>query len=232
VDQNQDNAACMALSRLAQINGGYPGSGIPPNQYEAENGELHHVLLEGIYGSFTGWGYIAGWNADGQWIDFKVNCASAGAHTLVFRYAGGAGAASRVVQVNGNNLVANQTFPNTGAWSTYSTVSIPCTLPAGPSTISVVYDSTQKSSNWLNLDNLRITGDAPEQIRITGINILPATARLTWTTRAGNRYRVQYHSDLTAPWNDLGVPITATGTSTSVDDALGNSVRYYQIVTP
>jgi predicted alpha-1,6-mannanase (GH76 family) len=235
VDQDQDNAACVALSRFAQINGGYPGSGVPANQYEAENSVLHHVLLEGIYGSFTGWGYIAGWNADGQWIDFKVNCATAGTHTLTFRYAAGAGTASRVIQVNGNVLVSNQTFPNTGTWSTYNTASVPCDLPAGQSTISVIYDSTQKSSNWLNLDNLSISGDPPEQIYITGINILAnGNTSIAWSTRAGQRYRVQYRGDLTTgSWSDFGIPITATGTTTSVEDGSGQGQqRYYQIVAP
>jgi hypothetical protein len=37
VDQNQDNAACMGLSLYASLAGAYPGSGIPANQYEAEN---------------------------------------------------------------------------------------------------------------------------------------------------------------------------------------------------
>ena len=43
VAQSQDNAACIALSRFAQQYGPYPGSGIPANQYEAENATLHNL---------------------------------------------------------------------------------------------------------------------------------------------------------------------------------------------
>src|SRR6266542_4476748 len=43
VDEPQDSAACMALNRFAQQYGAYPGSGIPANQYEAENATLHHI---------------------------------------------------------------------------------------------------------------------------------------------------------------------------------------------
>ena len=51
--QSQDNAACIALSRFAEQYGPYPGSGIPVNQYEAENATLHNVGLVSSQSSFT-----------------------------------------------------------------------------------------------------------------------------------------------------------------------------------
>jgi len=235
VDQGQDNAACSALSRFAQLYGGYPGSGIPLNQYEGENATLHHVQLEALKGSFTGWGYVTGWNADGQWIEFGINCAAAGAHTLSLRYAAGAGDASRVISVSGSVLVRNQRFPGTSDWATYNTVSLPCNLPAGHSAVSLRYDSSQNSSNWLNLDNLVVAGDPPEQIRIVGMDLTATgTVRLTWSATAGETYRVQYSTGLTnRGWSDLGIPVTASNATASAEDpALAGHERYYRIVAP
>lgn len=154
VDELQDNAACMALSRFAQQYGPYPGSGEPSNQFEAENGTLHNLGLEATHSGFTGWGYIAGWNADGQWVDFKVNMSTAGTYNLTFRYAAGAGTASRYIYINGAGAVNNQSFANTGSWSSYSTVTVSHHLNAGMNTISVIYNSSLGSKNYLNLDNL------------------------------------------------------------------------------
>jgi hypothetical protein len=235
VDEAQDNAACMALSRWAQLAGPYPGSGIPANQYEAENAIVHHINLEAIYGDFTGWGYLAGWNGDGSWVDFPIICATAGPHDLLFRYAAGAGDASRLLKVNGGVLVTNQIFANTGAWSSYSTVKVSCNLPAGPSTVSVLFESGQLSANWLNLDNLTVLGDAPEEIQISALSVSPAgNVRLSWNSRIGETYRVQFRNWLSDDvWNDLGGPLFASGTNMTTTDTVGtNLARYYRISQP
>ncbi|HTL16060.1 MAG TPA: glycoside hydrolase family 76 protein [Patescibacteria group bacterium] len=234
-DQAQDNAACSALSRFAQIYAGYPGSGIPLHQYEAENAVLHHVQLEALYGSFTGWGYVAAWNGDGQWIQFDINCAAAGDHTLKLRYAAGAGNATRVISINGIVFAANQNFPATGSWTNYGTVSIPCNLPGGHSTIAIRFDSAQQSFNWLNLDNLAVVGDPPEQIRLVGLDLTTnGTVHLTWTAVPGQNYRIQYGTAPTGGiWNDLGIPVTATGATASTDDLVPlDQQKYYRVISP
>jgi hypothetical protein len=205
------------------------------NQYEAENAVLHHVQLEALYGSFTGWGYIAGWNADDQWIEFGINSATAGAHTLMLRYAAGAGDAARVIRVNGTVLAPALKFPATSGWASYNTVSLPCNLPAGHSTVSIQYDSTRNSANWLNLDNLVVTGDPPPQIRILETSLTNSGGvHVTWSATPGQIYRVQYNSGLTnGSWIDLGIPITASNVIASAEDrSATNHTRFYRIVTP
>jgi hypothetical protein len=152
--EQQDNAAVMALNRFAQQYGPYPGSGLPPNQYEAENSTIHNIGLEARYAGYTGWGYLAGWRGDGQWVDFHINIDTAGQHTLTFRYAAGAGTATRLICINGADAFPDQSFPATGSWGNYGTVSVSYNLPAGANTISVIYNSSLGSSNYLNLDNL------------------------------------------------------------------------------
>jgi len=199
VDQGQDNAACIALSRFAQQFGSYPGTGIPANRFEAENATLHHIGLEAIYAGFTGWGYVAGWLGDGKWIDFNVNFQTGGTHTLTFRYAAGAGNATRLIYINGVNAFPNQNFPSTGAWSAYSTVSVAYNFPAGPTLISLVYNSALGSGNYLNIDNLTI----PTLVAAPPGPLMVFADRpdliLSWSTPGF----LQFAPNVLGPWRDV-----------------------------
>ncbi len=125
--------------------------------YQAENGTLHNLSTESTYSGYHGTGYIAGWDADGQWVDFSVSVPNTGAYRLILRYAAGAGNASRYIYANGSGVVNNLSFPSTGSWSTYSTVTVSnVSLNAGSNTISVIYNSSLGSQNWLNLDELTV----------------------------------------------------------------------------
>ena len=151
---NAQSSATMALNVYAR------GLGVAPagdGTYQAEDGVDHAIGLERKHAGHQGWAYLAGWNHDGQWVDFHVNVAAAGTYTLALRYAAGAGDASRLVYVNGANAVANQSFASTGSWDTWATVNVPVTLPAGASTISVIYNSSLGSTNYLNLDALAVS---------------------------------------------------------------------------
>ncbi len=229
-DQGQNNAACAALNLFAQHYGAYPGSGLPANQYEAENATLNRIGLEATYSGFTGWGYLAGWNGDNQWVRFNVNFPTPGGRTLTFRYAAGAGNASRLIAINGVNTFANQPFANTGSWSSYNTVSVSYYFPAGPNTIAILFNSALGSANFLNLDHLVIT-----DLRITDLEVSPSgNVRLTWDSVSGVSYQVQYTTRLPGgAWTNLGSPIPATGATTSKTDTLsGSETRYYRVQIP
>lgn len=232
VDQPQMNAASMALNLFADLQGIYAGNGAPPNQYEAENAVLRRLSVETNYGVFTGWAYVAGWNSEGQYVDFKVNCATSGPHKLVFRYAAGAGAAYRVIRVNGTTLAARQAFPGTGAWPNYSTLTLDCTLPAGPSTITVAFSTASNSANYLNLDHLVVTGDTPEEIRITNLEMLPGGAALvTWNSRPRHIYYLQSSANpVSETWTDVGPPIIGTGSTATAEAAhAAGQARWFRI---
>ena len=153
---NASSSAAMALAAAAIVQGSAAPD--PVGVYEAEESVLHSVGLEATYGAFEGWGYVAGWGAVGEGVDFLVTAPSAGLYDLTFRYAAEeAGNASRLLTVNGANPIvgqAEQPFASTGSWATYATVTVTVTLAPGLNTVSLTYDSS--SANDLNLDQLSV----------------------------------------------------------------------------
>jgi hypothetical protein len=73
-------------------------------------------------------------------------------------YAAGAGDASRYLYANGAGVTDNVSFPNTGSWSSYSSISLNAIpLHSGDNTVSIIYNSSKGSHNWLNLDEIAVT---------------------------------------------------------------------------
>jgi predicted alpha-1,6-mannanase (GH76 family) len=151
----QESAAAVALSEFARTQGLDPGAGVPSNRYEAEDGTIHSLGLEDRYAGFSGWGYVTGWNADGQGITFPPRL-TAGTHRLTFRYAAGAGDAQRLIRIDGRLDGSRVRFPGTGSWENYRTVSVRIRFPAGLNRVRVTYDSSQGSRNALNLDRMAV----------------------------------------------------------------------------
>lgn len=57
----------------------------------------------------------------------------------------------------------------------------------------------------------------------------PGTRRLEWESVVGRRYQVYATGSLGQPWQPVGTPVTATGTTAAIDDA-GGASRLYQVV--
>jgi predicted alpha-1,6-mannanase (GH76 family) len=148
------SSAAMTLSAAATLAGSAPADAA--GVYEAEESVLHSVGLEGTHAGFEGWGYVAGWTKDGQWVDFAVTTPRAGSYDLTFRYAA-VSDASRLVYVNGANAVRNQAFKSTGSWESYTTVKVTVPLASGANTVSLIYNSSLGSSKSVNLDRLTVT---------------------------------------------------------------------------
>jgi hypothetical protein len=80
-----------------------------------------------------------------------------GSYNVTLRYAAAAGNASRYIYVNGNGVVNNLALPGTGSWSSWNTVTVSgVALNAGANTISVIYNSSLGSSNYVNLDEITL----------------------------------------------------------------------------
>ena len=148
--------AARQCSGMDAINAAIPFS-TAGTTYQAENSTLHSLATEALYSGYSGTGYVAGWGHDRQWVDFHVNVSFAGMYDFVFRYAAAGGNASRYIYVNGKGVIDDLVFPGTGSWSRWNTVTIyGVGLYAGNNTISIIFNSSKGSRNWLNLDEITI----------------------------------------------------------------------------
>lgn len=209
-EMTEQNSAVTALSRDAQLFQAYtPMTNLV---FEAEEGVIHHIPLENIYVGFSGWGYLAAWNHDGQSVDFPLEFATAGTRTLRFRFAAGAGDATRTIRVNGVAAVSNLKFTGTGAWSSYGTMAQPLFLNAGKSVVSISFESGFGNQNWLNLDSMSIDGYT-----------LPAPGKLTVSALRPN---------LVLNWNGLGTLQSGTAIDGPWADVTGNPASPATLAAP
>jgi len=162
-------SAGLLLGEVALLGAGGETARLPADGgtvYGVQTATLAGLASEAIHAGYTGSGYAAGWHMDGQYVsfevegfevdDFEVNVSARQTHTLTFRYAAGAGDAFRYLEVNGIVRADTMLFAGMGGWDRYATVSIDVPLRRGPNTVSLVYDSSRRSRNFLNLDCLRV----------------------------------------------------------------------------
>ncbi len=101
--------------------------------------------------------YICCWGSQGQYVTFRFN-AVGGTTNLALRYSAGNGDAHRTLELDGKTWVANKTFPATKSWNAWSKVALNAKLRPGPHTLKVWFDRFAGSDQYLNLDDLWVTG--------------------------------------------------------------------------
>ena len=81
----------------------------------------------------AGGAYDMGWMTPGQWFNYTVDVATAGAYTVSFRVASPYGItdALHIDNAAGANLSGSVAVPDTGGYETWTTVTATVTLPAG-----------------------------------------------------------------------------------------------------
>ncbi|MBN1185998.1 MAG: carbohydrate-binding protein [Bacteroidales bacterium] len=121
---------------------------------------------------FTGDGFANTANASGNGVDYKVNFSSSGTYTFTFRYASTSDRPGRLI-INGSTAVSSISFPSTGSWTTWTTVSANATVSAG--TYDVRLEATG-TSGLGNIDYMQVTGTTPSA---ANCNSTPVTYSLT-----------------------------------------------------
>lgn len=128
-------------------------SGVNKVEYEAEFAKLNNVATNTNHIGYTGTGFVDGFDAIGDYVEFDVYVESASSYPVDFRYSSAAGNASRAIYVNGVKIT-DRSMPVTANWDTWGTVTNNLTLSAGKNTIRVSYDGT--SSLGINLDHIAV----------------------------------------------------------------------------
>ncbi|MCU7551760.1 carbohydrate-binding protein [Chitinophagaceae bacterium LB-8] len=118
---------------------------------EAESAVLNKAVVAADRAGFTGTGFVDFINSTDDYIEWTFNKVDSGSVVLQFRYANGS-TADRPLKFEVNNVVVNTTlsFPPTGSWTNWSTVSDTVHLASGSNKIKL----TSTGSNGANIDNL------------------------------------------------------------------------------
>jgi hypothetical protein len=100
--------------------------------------------------------------------------------------------------------------------------------PGSAVVTTIVSDGTYSATN-----NFTVTVNvAPNDFRILSITITNGVATVTWTSVAGNNYRLEYCDSLvTTNWNSLSPDVLATNQISSTTNVLGGATqRYYRVM--
>ncbi|WP_157247302.1 CBM35 domain-containing protein [Nonomuraea typhae] len=163
----------------------------PATEYQAESAALERASVATNHAGYTGSGFVDYVNAAGGSIEWSVNVAEAGTHTVAIRYANGTGAVRPMdLAVNGVTVAAGVSFPGTGAWSTWAEKHVGLTLTAGVNTVRA---TGVTADGGPNVDRITVSGSGgpdgqaptvPGGPRVTGTSA--ASISLAWTESADN----------------------------------------------
>ncbi|GAA3212113.1 glycoside hydrolase family 88 protein [Nonomuraea helvata] len=123
-------------------------------RYEAENGTISQGVVESNHAGFTGTGFVNFDNVAGSSVEWTVN--GPGTVTLAFRYANGT-SADRPMSITAGATATTLSFPGTGSWTTWRTVTVRAELAAGTNAVRA---AATTADGGPNLDSLSVDSAA------------------------------------------------------------------------
>ncbi|WP_433307318.1 carbohydrate-binding protein [Actinoplanes sp. CA-030573] len=127
---------------------------------EAESYVAQHGWTEGVNfiesNAAASGGKNVGWTAAGNWLQYRLDVATAGSYDLELRVANGTGAvAAGAVSLRdaAGTKLATADVPDTGGWGTYQSVHVPVTLAAGDQLVTVYCETGGFNLDYLRLGN-------------------------------------------------------------------------------
>lgn len=104
-------------------------------------------------------GYMVASIAPGEWLNYTVDIAAAGAHLLEARVSSVGTGGTFHVNVDGHNVSGPLTVPDTGSATVFATVAATVSLPEGQHLVKVIFDAA--GTGMGNLDSIAVTSLAP-----------------------------------------------------------------------
>ncbi|MFD4638327.1 CBM35 domain-containing protein [Lentzea sp. NPDC058436] len=155
-------AVKVAVLSAALVAGGISAVSAAPTVYQAESAALTGgARTETEHAGYTGTGYVGGFtdaNRGNAALTVTTSGSTAGANSLVLRYANGTGS-TRTVTLAVNGTTRQLSLPATAGWASWGTVSQNVTLNAGANTLAVRYGSADNGN--VNIDSLSVDPVTP-----------------------------------------------------------------------
>ncbi|MFI5892537.1 carbohydrate-binding protein [Actinoplanes sp. NPDC051513] len=130
------------------------GEKVEAEAYVAQHGWTEGVNFVESNAAASG-GKNVGWTAAGNWLQYRLDVATAGAYDLELRVASGTGAvATDAVSLRDSSdaTLAKVSVPDTGGWGSYQSVHVPVTLAAGDQVVTVYCET-----GGFNIDYFRLS---------------------------------------------------------------------------
>lgn len=124
---------------------------------QAEEGILANAQVKTAYAGYTGAGYVDIVDKAGSSVELVFRRTSAATDTLSVFYANASGGTRNLAVTLNDVSIGTLSFPQTGAWTTWSSVNMVVALNSG---INRLRFTTTGSSATPNLDRIRIGGQA------------------------------------------------------------------------
>jgi len=140
------------------------GEGVGYHDSDAVNsgGQYRSTGVDIEASSDAGGGMDVGWLSPGEWLQYTVTVATAGAYDVTFRVASATTGGTLHLQSGGTNLSGTVTVPSTGGWQTWTSVTasgIP--LSQGTQAMRLVFDSGSFNVNWMTFALVPSSTPAP-----------------------------------------------------------------------
>ncbi len=151
VTAHQDGA--LNTATFGQVSVIQENSPFDPVMLEAEAAEIVGGQIASNHSAFTGSGFVDYLHKNNDYVRWTVEVPIQGSYTLTFRYA--LGSSNRPLQIQINNVIAisSLSFPSTGSWTNWNTVSTLVTLNAGMNTVTAI----AVGSSGPNMDHLKVS---------------------------------------------------------------------------
>ena len=103
----------------------------------------------------TGGGFNVGAVAVGEWLEYTVNVTAAGNYKLELRTSTTGTGKNLDVLIDGAVKADNVALPNTGAYQTFATVTVPSVaLAAGTHVLRVLFNTASENLNWIRFTSV------------------------------------------------------------------------------
>lgn len=143
-----------AATRIQAENFDTGGQGIAYNDNTAANSGNRHRPTEGVdieNTADTGGGFNLGWMVAGEWLDYTTYVTDPGRYTLNLRVASPNATGAVRVRMAGADLTGVWTFPGTGGYQSWTTVSKTVDLIPGQQVLRLEVLASNFNLNWIEL---------------------------------------------------------------------------------
>jgi hypothetical protein len=126
-------------------------------------------FVDAAYSGFSGTGYAQTADSSGAGIDWKVSVGLAGNYKLAWRYANGSQDRKANLLINDSPVLTDQSFPGTGSWSTWDTISVELELTSGIKDLRL---EAAGDNGLAHIDFLKISGAIVVPVGCSGEEII------------------------------------------------------------